>query len=98
MSTYSNFKISAENCEKAFLKFKSEYRLDENVDVRHMENLDDAFFRFDFQPLYDDGGNIVELDTVDNQAPDGVYGFFKVIAEFVESGSSVVVSYESGAL
>ena len=96
MGTYSNFKISAENCEKAFLKFKTDYQFDDNVDVRHMENIDDAFYRFDFQPLYDDSGNIVELDTVDNEEPHGVYEFFKSIAEFVEPDSSVVIAYDGG--
>lgn len=96
MSTYSNFEIKAENCEKAFLSFKKKYQFDDTIDVNHMECIDDALYRFDFQPIYDDDGNIVELDTVDNEEPNGLHEFFRSIAEFVENGSGVTVAYESG--
>lgn len=92
----TNFKMKAANCPKALMSFKKFFAMDEYIKVKNMDSIDDIFCEFGFYLLYDKAGNVVDLDTIHDNAPNGIHKFFDSIAEFVENGSYVVLLYDNG--
>ena len=86
--------IKAENFDKALKDAKSAFEYSENIRSDAWNNIEDAFNEFGYNLFTNDTGDIVDLDVVSGDLPDGQQAFFESIAESVESGSYVCLKRE----
>lgn len=86
--------IKAENFDKALKDAKSAFECAENVRSDEWNSIEDAFDEFGYNLITNDTGDIVDLDVISSDLPDGQQAFFESIAESVETGSYVCLKRE----
>lgn len=86
--------IKASNFDKAFKDVKAYFEDSENVRSDDWNSLEDAFDDFGYNLLTNDSGDIVDLDVISSDLPDGQCAFFESIAEYVEHGSFIYLNRE----
>ena len=86
--------IKATDFDKAFKDAKAYFEDSENVRSDDWKSLEDAFDDFGYNLLTNDAGDIVDLDVISSDLPDGQCAFFESIAEYVEEGSFICLNRE----
>ena len=86
--------IKAENFDKALKDAKEAFEYSENVRPDEWNSIEDVFDEFGYNLLTNETGDIVDLDVIISDLPDGQEAFFESIAESVESGSYVCLKRE----
>lgn len=86
--------IDAKNFDKAIDCFKERFADDKNITVENMKTIDDIFDEFGYNVFSDDDGNVVELDNISSDLPDGQEKFFDAIAPVIKTGSYVCLKRE----
>lgn len=86
--------IKAENFDKALKDAKEAFEYSENVRPDEWNSIEDVFDEFGYNLLTNETGDIVDLDVISSDLPDGQQAFFESIAESVESGSYVCLKRE----
>lgn len=86
--------IKAENFDKALKDAKEAFEYSENVRPDEWNSIEDVFDEFGYNLLTNETGDIVDLDVISSDLPDGQEAFFESIAESVESGSYVCLKRE----
>lgn len=86
--------IKATDFDKAFKDAKAYFEDSENVRSDDWNSLEDTFDDFGYNLLTNDSGDIVDLDVISSDLPDGQCAFFESIAEHVEHGSFICLNRE----
>ena len=92
------FKMKASGLDAAFKSFLHYFRNVEEINIKGMENIEDAFIAFDFGIIQDDTGDIVALEAINFEMPDWFLLFLKSIEEYVEEGSIIKLYYEDDGI
>lgn len=86
--------IKAGNFDKALKDAKLYFESSENVRSDEWNSIEDAFNEFGYNLLTNDAGDIVDLDVISSDLPDGQQAFFESIAASVEHGSYICLNRE----
>lgn len=86
--------IKASDFDKAYKSTKEFFEDSEDIRSDEWKSLEDAFADFGYNLLTNDEGDIVDLDVISSDLPDGQNAFFESIAQFVESGSYICLNRE----
>lgn len=86
--------IKAKNFEKALKGAKTYFENSENVNPDEWDSIEDAFDKFGYNLLTNNAGDIIDLDVISSDLPDGQEAFFESIAKSVEDGSYVCLTRE----
>ena len=85
----TNIFIDFENFDKAIEGFKKKFSDDESISVESVKTIDDIFDEFGYNVFSDKNGNVIEIDNISSDLPDGQELFFEAIAPAVKDGSYV---------
>lgn len=88
----TSFIIKLGNIDKALENIKEYFKDSDDIDVSEFETIDDAFCEFGYNLILNDEGDIVDLDPISSDLPDGQEQLFEAIEETVENGSFVEMS------
>lgn len=91
-----DFKMNATEFQKAFDNFRKVFEGIEEINVKRMDDITDAFFEFDLGVVQDDENNIVAFEPIDNEMPDWFFMFLYSIARCIEERSRLSIMYEDG--
>ena len=90
----TSFIIKSRNIDKAFENIKEYFKDSDDIDVSELETIDDAFCEFGYNLMLNDENDIVDLDPISSDLPDGQEQLFEAIAETVENGSFIEMSQD----
>lgn len=90
----TNIFIDFENFDKAIEGFKKKFSDDESISVESVKTIDDIFDEFGYNVFSDKNGNVIEIDNISSDLPDGQELFFEAIAPAVKDGSYVCLKRE----
>ena len=90
----TNILIKAENISKVIECFREKFDDYESVKNDEVNTIEDVFWEFGYNIFTDDIGNIIEIDSVSCELPDGQSEFFEAIASVVEDGSYIHLKRE----
>lgn len=93
-----DFKMKSENFEAAFNSFQYYFADVDEINVKWMEYIGDAFAAFDLGIVQDAEDNIVALEPIDGEMPDWFYMFVKSIENQVEEPSRIKFYYEDDGI
>ena len=83
----TNILIKAENISKAIERFRKKFDDYESVKNGDVNTIEDVFWEFGYNIFTDEIGNIIGIDSISSELPDGQNEFFEAIASVVEEGS-----------
>lgn len=86
--------IKAENISRAIECFRKKFDDYESVKSGEVNTIEDVFWEFGYNIFADDTGNIIGIDNVCSDLPDGQKDFFEAIAPYVEDGSYIHLKRE----
>ena len=86
--------IKADNISNVIECFRKKYDDYESVKNGEVNTIEDVFWEFGYNIFTDDDGNIIEIDSVSSELPDGQEEFFEAIAPVIEDGSYIHLKRE----
>lgn len=86
--------IKSENFVKIIESFREKFSDYEDVKTEDINTIDDVFWEFGYNIIQNENGDIIDLDTVSSDLPDGQEEFFAAIAQYVETDSHIEMKRE----
>lgn len=90
----TKFIIKSENFAKVIENFREKFGDCETVKIGDVNTIEDVFWEFGYNIIQNENGDIIDLDTVSSDLPDGQEEFFDAIAQYVETGSYIELKRE----